>query len=34
MPNEIYFIIPVLLNKLIKEVYLPLFLTPYMLMGV
>ncbi|OWU39434.1 hypothetical protein CEJ96_09055, partial [Staphylococcus aureus] len=26
MPNEIYFIIPVLLNKLIKEVYLPLFL--------
>ncbi|ORO18199.1 hypothetical protein B8A00_12925, partial [Staphylococcus aureus] len=22
MPNEIYFIIPVLLNKLIKEVYL------------
>ncbi|KMR14659.1 hypothetical protein EU73_04360, partial [Staphylococcus aureus] len=25
MPNEIYFIIPVLLNKLIKEVYLPLF---------
>ncbi|PAH45369.1 hypothetical protein APW00_04575, partial [Staphylococcus aureus] len=23
MPNEIYFIIPVLLNKLIKEVYLP-----------
>ncbi|AJP23796.1 TPA: hypothetical protein I2T90_06315 [Staphylococcus aureus] len=26
--------IPVLLNKLIKEVYLPLFLTPYMLIGV
>ncbi|PKR05007.1 hypothetical protein CXY95_08560, partial [Staphylococcus aureus] len=24
----------VLLNKLIKEVYLPLFLTPYMLIGV
>ncbi|ORN62969.1 hypothetical protein B7985_04985, partial [Staphylococcus aureus] len=23
-----------LLNKLIKEVYLPLFLTPYMLIGV
>ncbi|PZK02988.1 hypothetical protein C7Q82_10870 [Staphylococcus aureus] len=34
MPNEIYFIIPVLLNKLIKEVYLPLFLTHYMLIGV